>query len=71
MDLRRSVSINHYYSLITGFHFFDKDGLLTYKIGGTKNEYLKAEKVLIAENEVIVGVVCKLHPGDQSCFTDF
>ncbi len=66
----RSVTIQHYFSRICGFHFFDKDGALLWKIGDTDPDFFK-ETVLLAENEVIVGVVAKLYHGCQSFYTDF
>ena len=66
----RSVSIQYDIHRIWGFSFFDKDGALLWKIGGT-HAGLKKETVLLAENEVIVGVVAKLYPGCQSVYTDF
>ena len=67
----RSVGIHiHYHSHIGGFSFFDKDGALLWKIGVTTDQYDKVETVLLAENEVIVGVVAKLYPGYQSLYTD-
>ncbi len=56
----RSVTI-YYYTCITGFSFFDKDGALLWKIG-----WLYAgceETVILEENEKIIGVVAKLYPG--------
>ncbi len=57
----RSVTIHHYDGYICGFQFFDKDGALLWKIGFTTESYLKKETVLVAENEVIVGVIAKLY----------
>ncbi len=65
----RSVTI-HYDGYIKGFSFFDKDGAILYKIGYTHSE-VNQETELLEENEVIVGVVAKLYPGDQSCYTNF
>jgi hypothetical protein len=67
----RSVTI-HYWpnSSIDGFSFFDKDGALLWKIGVTDPDYI-VETVLLAENEVIVGVFAKLFPGYQTAYTDF
>ncbi len=31
----RSVNIHHFFTLILGFSFFDKDGALLWKIGNT------------------------------------
>ena len=66
----RKVNI-HYYNdnHIYGFQFFDKDGLTIYQIGDTRA--WNVETVLIAEDEVIVGVACKLHTDSQSLYTDF
>ncbi len=61
----RSVII-HYYNIIKGFSFFDKDGAPLWKIGYYSDDWLKHETVLLAENEVIVGVVAKLYPCWQS-----
>jgi hypothetical protein len=55
---------------INGFSFFYKSGALLWKIGDT-NSGFKKETVLLAENEVIVGVVAKLYPDCQSRYTDF
>ena len=57
----RSVNIHHDFNCIGSFHFFDKDGALLWKIGYISS-WLTIETVLLAENEVIVGVVAKLHP---------
>ena len=65
----RSVTI-HYWGTIIGFSFFDKDGALLWKIGGTAS-VLKKETVEIAENERIIGVKAKLDPKWQSCYTDW
>jgi hypothetical protein len=52
----RSVFI--YSSVIAqGFSFYDKEGELLWSIGEIEG---RMESVLIEENEVIVGVVCKL-----------
>ncbi len=63
----RSVTI-HYNHFIHGYSFFDKDGALIYRIGDT--DYERKETVLLAENEVIVGVVAKLYHGRLSNYTD-
>jgi hypothetical protein len=65
----RSVTI-HYYSCIVGFSFFDKDGALLWKHGNTASRTNK-EKVVLEENEVIVGVVAKLHEHLSAAYTDF
>ncbi len=67
----RLVSIHNFYAEeICGFSFFDKEGALLWKIGITDSS-LKVETVLIAENEVIVGVKAKLAKGVQSLGMDF
>ncbi len=63
----RSVII-HYNRCILGFSFFDKDGVLLWEIGRIDSEY-KKETVLLAENEVIVGVVAK-HDPERKAFYD-
>ncbi len=64
----RSVTIHYDPHLIAGFSFFDKDGALLWKIGRAYREGV--ETVVLAENEVIVGVVAKLHCDYQSMYTD-
>ncbi len=66
----RSVRI-YYYDRICGFSFFDKEGALLWKIGATTYALFEKKTVLIAENEVIIGVVAKLLPGHQSFYTDW
>jgi hypothetical protein len=67
----RSVKIYYLYNrCICGFSFFDKDGELIWEIGNTGSRCFK-ETVLLADSEVIVGVVAKLYPDYQSVFTDF
>ncbi len=65
----RSVTIHHY-NCINGFSFFDKDGELLWEHGDTYPGWNK-ETVLLAEDEVIVGVVAKLLPNYQSVYTGF
>jgi hypothetical protein len=65
----RSVTII-YSAYIFGFKFFDKHGALLWKIGDTNWRRMK-DKVELADNEVIVGVVAKLRPDHQSVYTDF
>ena len=64
----RAVTI-YYWDCILGFSFFDKDEKLLWQIGNTWAEY--KETVLIADDEVIVGVEAKLDPGYQSRYSDF
>ncbi len=66
----RSVHIHYGYASICGFQFYDKEGALIWKIGRIFPGYYVG-KVLIEENEVIVGVVCKLASGCQCRYTDF
>ncbi len=64
----RSVNIHHY-DYIRGFAFLDKEGSLLWKIGYTFSGHVGT--VLLADNEVIVGVVAKLY-GDCRClYSDF
>ncbi len=65
----RSVTI-YYTHCIRSFFFFDKDGKKLYKIGDTCYDHEK-KTVVLAENEVIVGVVAKLYPTSQTVYTDF
>ena len=66
----RRVTIDHNTVWIYGFSFFDKDGALLWKIGETYSD-MKKETVVLAENEVIVGVVAKLFSRWQSLYSDF
>ena len=65
----RSVTIHHNSKYIVGFSFFDKDGALLWEIGNT--HWRRRETVVLADNEVIIGVVAKLYPERQSFYTDF
>jgi hypothetical protein len=65
----RSVII-HYDWCISGFSFFDKEEALLWEVGITDSVY-DVEKVLIDENEVIIGVVAKLWGSFKSVYTDF
>ncbi len=68
----RSVTIYYWPDIhITGFCFFDKDGVLLWKIGNTTDFELKKETVVLEENERIIGVVAKLFAIWQSVYTDF
>ncbi len=65
----RSVNI-YYGSFILGLEFFDQNKAKLCEIGYVdSNDSVKT--VVVAENEVIVGVVAKLFSGTQSCYTDF
>ncbi len=57
----RSVTIYYNYH-IRGFSSFDKKGALLWKIGDTNPDW-DVNKVVLEENEVIVGVVAKLVQG--------
>ena len=63
LKMIRSVYIHYFLDCIFGFSFFDKDGALLWGIGSFTWSGLQMEAVLLAENEVIVGIVCKLYPG--------
>ncbi len=65
----RRVTI-HYRGFIRGFSFFDKDGVIIWKHGDTWPD-LSVETVMLAENEVIMGVKAKLYDECQSIYTDF
>ncbi len=56
---------------IMGFSFFDKDKKLLWKHGYTTVPGLRNETVVLAENEVIVGVVAKPFLDYRYAFTDF
>ncbi len=56
----RSVNIHYNDHTIRGFSFFDKDGALLWEIGNTYS-WPGKETVVLAENEVIIGVKAKLH----------
>ena len=64
----RSVTI-YYRDCIDGFSFFDKDGALLCKIGNIDIE-MDVETVMLEENEVIVGLIAKLHLKWHSVYTD-
>ncbi len=66
----RSVKIYYGFGFSCGFSFFDKDGAILWKIGYI-NSGLKYVTVILAENEVIVGVLAKFYPAQQSKYTDF
>lgn len=62
----------YYFDFIEGFSFYDKDGVLLYKIGYTNDEgessdeEIMLETFQIAENERIVGVKAK-HTSQNFC----
>ncbi len=63
--LEKTRLVNIYFNwCIRGFFFFDKDGVLLWKIGLITASWSK-ETVVLAENEVIVGVVANLNPEDR------
>ncbi len=66
----RSVQI-YYGEWIYAFRFFDKEELPIWKIGMIDSTNDWVETVVLAENEVIVGVVATLYPGYQSAYTNF
>jgi hypothetical protein len=66
----RSVTFtSHSAGYVYGFKFFDKDKKPLLDIGYTAGG--SRETVMIADNEVIVGVVAKLHPSDSGHLSDF
>ena len=67
----RSVSIFYNDDSIAGFDFFDRDKLPIWGVGYIQSSHLNVARVVLAKNEVIVGVVAKLKPGFQSVYTDF
>ncbi len=67
----KSVTIYGGNNCISAFSFFDKDGALLWKIGYTGYWKEVKETVVLAENEVIVGVVAKMWEDYQSNYTDF
>jgi hypothetical protein len=56
--------------MIEGFSFYDKDDKLLYTVGNSGKFYLR-DTVIIAENEIIVGVVTTLRPGFNTGFSNF
>jgi hypothetical protein len=67
----RVKSVFIYYDYwISGFQFFDKDDRLIFKIGWiTPGD--KETRVVLADNEVIVGVIAKLFNNCKSLYSDF
>lgn len=65
----RRVKI-YYADCIVGFRFFDSNDTLLFKIGWSDSGW-KFTTVIIADNEVIVGVVANLYLDYQSRYTDF
>ena len=65
----RRVKI-YYADCVVGFRFFDSNDTLLFKIGWSDSGW-KFTTVIIADNEVIVGVVANLHLNYQSRYTDF
>ena len=68
--LIRSAEIYYNTSCIWGFHFFDQNHSLIWKIGRIDPD-MKVETVLLAEKEVIIGVVARLLLGKESMFTNW
>jgi hypothetical protein len=65
-------SVDVYFSdYIHGFRFFDKEGKTLWEIGMIHSSMdMEVETVILEDDEVIIGVVGKLHPGYQSIYTD-
>ena len=59
--------------IVTGFVFYDGEMSVIWKIGKnvSKATIKNFHTVKMKENEVIIGVVAKLHPKWQSAYTDF
>ncbi len=53
-----------------GFQLFNKDKLPIWKVGYTGSVFSNVKTVELADGEVIVGVVVKLHPVFWSVYTD-
>ena len=56
--------------MIEGFSFYDKDDKLLYTVGNSGRSYNR-ETVIIAENEIMIGVIATLHPGLETGFSNF
>ena len=65
----RSLDI-YYDDIIRGFQFLDKEGKIVFEIGYTPGHFAN-NSVMLAENEVIVGVVAYLVPGFQTTYNNF
>ena len=68
--LIRSVDIYYLDWCIFGFRFFDSGHNEVWRIGGN-HPLAKVETVVLAEGEVIIGVVAKVFGEYQSVYTDF
>ncbi len=66
----KAVDIYYHSGYIAGFQFFDKDKALIFKIGEIRS-YQSVKTLVLGDNEAIIGVVARLYPGDQSCYTNF
>ena len=70
--MTRSVKIYYYdKGYILGFQFFDKDNLPIFKVGNTTSKIGVTKTLVLAKNEVIIGIVCKLYPDRESSYTEF
>ncbi len=67
----RRVDIHYDSDCIRGFTFLDNDGIRLFKIGSDDFFRPRWEIVMLAENEVIVGVIAKLAPDSQCRYTGF
>ncbi len=65
----RSVTLYHD-ARIRGFEFFDKEKARIWSIGNTDDGF-DVTTVVLAENEVMIGVVAKLYDKWHSQYTDF
>ncbi len=66
----KSVDIYYPANFISGFAFFNKDKQVIFKIGST-GSWMKVATVVIADNEVIVGVAARLYIRCKYLYTDF
>ncbi len=66
----RSVQI-YYGEWIYAFRFFDNEALPVWKIGMIDSTNDCVATVVLAENELIVGVIATLYPGYQSAYANF
>jgi hypothetical protein len=62
--------------MVQGFRFYNGDKCV-FEIGKLRGGNYMTDitdhftKVVLADNEVVIGVVCKLYPGEQSVYSHF
>ncbi len=69
-NARTNVVVIYYLKAIQGFRFLDKENKLIFEIGRIDKDE-KVERVVLASEDVIIGVTAKLYPGYQSFYSDF